>query len=58
MMVDTLEAENPGIFTDPDKTFADLFSTAGLFLMELGAPSRHGSCRGLPRPRTSGSGTS
>lgn len=34
-MVDTLESENPGIFTDPDKTFADLFSTAGLFLMEL-----------------------
>lgn len=35
MMVDTLEAENPDILTDPDKTFADLFSTAGLFLMEL-----------------------
>jgi type II restriction enzyme len=35
MMVDTLEDENPGIFTDPTKTFADLFSTAGLFLMEL-----------------------
>ena len=35
MMVDTLEAENPGIFTDPTKTFADLFSTAGLFLMEI-----------------------
>ncbi|MEX5261599.1 DEAD/DEAH box helicase [Kocuria sp. CPCC 205263] len=35
MMVDTLEAENLGIFSDPDKTFADLFSTAGLFLMEL-----------------------
>lgn len=35
MMVDALEAENPGIFTDPDRTFADLFSTAGLFLMEL-----------------------
>ncbi|MCP2264411.1 DEAD/DEAH box helicase [Promicromonospora thailandica] len=34
-MVDIIEAENPGIFTDPDKTFADLFSTAGLFLMEL-----------------------
>lgn len=34
-MVDTLEAENPGIFSDPTKTFADLFSTAGLFLMEL-----------------------
>ncbi len=35
MMVDTLEAESPGIFADPTKTFADLFSTAGLFLMEL-----------------------
>lgn len=35
MMVDTVEAENPGIFADRDKTFADLFSTAGLFLMEL-----------------------
>lgn len=34
-MVDVLEAENPGIFADPTKTFADLFSTAGLFLMEL-----------------------
>ena len=34
-MVDTLEAENPGIFTDQTKTFADLFSTAGLFVMEL-----------------------
>jgi type II restriction enzyme len=35
LMIDTLEAGNPGIFTDPDRTFADLFSTAGLFLMEL-----------------------
>lgn len=35
MMVDILEAENPGVFADPDKTFADLFSTAGLFLMEI-----------------------
>ncbi len=35
LMVDALEAENPGIFSDPTKTFADLFSTAGLFLMEL-----------------------
>ncbi len=34
-MVAILEAENPGIFADPTKTFADLFSTAGLFLMEL-----------------------
>src|SRR5690606_24457618 len=35
LMVDIVEAENPGIFADPTKTFADLFSTAGLFLMEL-----------------------
>lgn len=35
LMVDALEAENPAIFADPSKTFADLFSTAGLFLMEL-----------------------
>ncbi|KWR73990.1 restriction endonuclease subunit R [Arthrobacter sp. W1] len=34
-MVDLLEEKNPGIFEDPTKTFADLFSTAGLFLMEL-----------------------
>ena len=35
VMIDILEKENPGIFSDPEKTFADLFSTAGLFLMEL-----------------------
>ncbi len=34
-MVDILEEENPGIFSDSTKTVADLFSTAGLFLMEL-----------------------
>lgn len=35
LMVDELDTQSPGIFSDPDKTFADLFSTAGLFLMEL-----------------------
>jgi type II restriction enzyme len=35
LMVDLLEQENQGIFEDPTRTFADLFSTAGLFLMEL-----------------------
>lgn len=35
LMCDTLEEANPGIFADPDKTFADLFSTAGLFCMEI-----------------------
>lgn len=34
-MVDALEVENSEIFKDPSKTYADLFSTAGLFLMEL-----------------------
>ena len=34
-MVDALESANPGIFEDPTKTFADVFSTAGLFLMAL-----------------------
>lgn len=34
-MIDLLETDNPGIFNDPTKTFADPFSTAGLFLMEL-----------------------
>ena len=50
MMVDTLEAENPGIFTDPDKTFADLFSTAGLFLMELVRRLDTGLADVVPRP--------
>lgn len=35
LMCDTLEEQNPGIFSDPSKTFADLFSTAGLFCMEI-----------------------
>ncbi|MGW9827883.1 superfamily II DNA or RNA helicase [Brevibacterium pityocampae] len=35
LMVDLVEDQTPGIFNDPTKTFADLFSTAGLFLMEL-----------------------
>ena len=34
-MVDIVEYENPGIFTDPSKTFADPVSTNGLFLMDI-----------------------
>jgi type II restriction enzyme len=34
-MVDILKRENPGIFSDPNRTFADLFSKAGLFIMEI-----------------------
>jgi type II restriction enzyme len=35
LMCDKLGEENPGMFSDPDMTFADLFSTAGLFCMEI-----------------------
>ncbi|QEW03758.1 DEAD/DEAH box helicase [Microbacterium lushaniae] len=35
LMVDIIDDQNPGIFSDPEKTFADVFSTAGIFLLEL-----------------------
>ena len=35
MMVDMLEAENPGCFDDPDKTFADLYMKSGLYIAEI-----------------------
>ncbi len=34
-MVDALEAENPGCFDDPTKTYADLYAKSGLFIAEL-----------------------
>ena len=34
-MLETLEAENPGCFDDPDKTFADLYVKSGLYLAEI-----------------------
>lgn len=34
-MVDMLEAENPGCFDDPDKTFADLYMKSGLYIAEI-----------------------
>lgn len=34
-MVDDLEANNPGIFDDPDKTFADLYMKSGLYIAEI-----------------------
>lgn len=34
-MVDELEAENPGCFDDPDKTFADLYMKSGLYITEI-----------------------
>ncbi|MFP5522350.1 DEAD/DEAH box helicase family protein [Peptococcus simiae] len=34
-MVDALEAENPGCFDDPTKTFADLYMKSGLYITEI-----------------------
>src|SRR5699024_874039 len=34
-MGDDLEANNPGIFDDPDKTFADLYMKSGLYITEI-----------------------
>lgn len=35
MMVDKLEAEDPHVFENPDKTFIDLFMKSGLYITEL-----------------------
>ena len=35
LMIDKLEEENPGIFTDKNKTFADLYVKSGLYLAEI-----------------------
>lgn len=35
MMVDKLEEENPGIFSNPSITFADLYVKSGLYLTEI-----------------------
>ena len=34
-MVDLLEQENPHIFEDPKKTFADLYMKSGLYITEI-----------------------
>lgn len=34
-MVDMLEEENPGCFSNPDKTFADLYMKSGLYITEI-----------------------
>lgn len=35
MMIDKLEEENPEIFTDSSKTFADLYMKSGLYIVEI-----------------------
>lgn len=34
-MVDDLETNNPGIFDDPNRTFADLYMKSGLYITEI-----------------------
>ena len=34
-MADSLEEENPGIYSDPNETFADLYAKSGLFCAEI-----------------------
>ncbi|MBR0289728.1 MAG: type II restriction endonuclease [Selenomonadaceae bacterium] len=34
-MLDLIEAENPGCFDDPDKTFIDLYMKSGTFAAEV-----------------------
>lgn len=34
-MVNMLEEENPGCFSDPNKTFADLYMKSGLYITEI-----------------------
>lgn len=35
LMIDKLEEENPELFTDKDRTFADLYVKSGLYLTEI-----------------------
>ena len=35
LMIDKLEEENPEIFSDPTKTFADLYMKSGLYITEI-----------------------
>lgn len=50
-MVDYLEAENPGIFSDPDTTFADLYVKSGLFLTEIAKRLYKGLEKAIPDPQ-------
>lgn len=52
MMIDKLEEENPGIFTDPDKTFADLYMKSGLYIAEIVKRLYVGLEKEIPDPNT------
>ena len=47
-MLNTLEAENPGIFSNPNLTFCDLHIKSGLFLTETAKRLNHGLANIIP----------
>lgn len=50
-MLNTLEAENPGIFSNPNLTFCDLHTKSGLFLTEIAKRLNHGLVNIIPDER-------
>lgn len=50
MMVDDLQAQDPAAFTDPHKTFADLYVKSGLYLAEIVKRLYQGLAEVLPEP--------
>ena len=50
-MLNTLEAENPGIFSNPNLTFCDLYVKSGLFLTETAKRLNHGLANVIPDER-------
>ncbi|WP_218624085.1 Eco57I restriction-modification methylase domain-containing protein [Canicola haemoglobinophilus] len=50
MMLDKLEQENPGIFQDKNKTFADLYTKSGLYLTEIIKRLYQGLAQQIPDP--------
>ena len=47
-MLNTLETENPGIFSNPNLTFCDLHTKSGLFLTEIAKRLNHGLTNIIP----------
>ena len=50
-MLNTLEAENPGIFSNPNLTFCDLHTKSGLFLAEIAKRLNRGLANIIPDER-------
>lgn len=47
-MLNILEKNNPGIFENPDLTFADLYVKSGLYLAEIAKRLNHGLAKQIP----------